>query len=178
MALRQVYDQCPQYILHNSNSTNHILYNYPDPQSRNVRIEYIKYRNAFQKIKSFAELSTYVWCFLLPELYYRQKRIDNELGWTSYSQECSYPNIILSTFAVALTISTFRTNYTQQLQKENITINSTNIEDEIRYLGETINQASLEVSRLFEFFIDASQLVFDLEKQIRQKIGLGLEKNI
>ena len=109
-------------------------------------------------------LSTCVWCFLSPELCQRWKRIDNELGWAISSQECSYPDITLSTFVVALTISIFQTNYTQYLQNENIALNSTNIDNEIRYLGETIQWASLEVSRLFEFFIEASQLIFDSEK--------------
>lgn len=160
--LRRMYDQCPWCMIYNAKSANHTLYRCTQSESLDVRRQYQRYRNAFRQHRPFASLSTCFFCFLPPDLCQKWVSKKNQPGWTKTSQECSYPDVTISIFVVALTLSIFRTKYRQRLQSGSIVRSEEdNIEDEIRYLGQTIDWAGLEVSRLFEVFIEAIQVVRD-----------------
>ena len=69
---------------------------------------------------------------------------------------------MISSFVVALTVATFRENHVQRLRSSDIMAPiGSNPKDEIQHLGETVRFADIEVSRLFEVFIEAITTIRD-----------------
>ena len=147
-------------MLYYSDLINHMLFHCK--QSGNPREQYIRYRTAFRKIRPFASLSTCSWCFLPPNLCEKWVQKKGDVTWSSTSRECSYPDIILSIFVVALSHSIFQQQYSDRLQSVGISTSEYgDINSEIRYLGESIEWADIEVSRLFEVFTQAFEAIVD-----------------
>ena len=147
-------------MIYNSKASNHLLYYCKDPNSIEYRRRYQRYQSLFRSLRPFESLSTCFFCFLPPTLCQKWASNRDKPGWTKTNNDCSYPDITLSIFVIALSLPSFKESYTRRLGLKSID-NTEISEAEIRYLGETIQWAGTEVSRLFEVIVEAIQTIKD-----------------
>lgn len=156
--LQSHYDQCPWCSIYDPESSIHPLFRCTNSGSVPTRQKYLLYRDSLRASRSFQGLSTCTFCFLPPYICQRWIPKSDDIGWRrSRKDECTYPDISLSIFATALTLSDFIDKYTSQLGEKGVQYS--HIESEVRYLSRTIQWANMDVSRLLLVVVEAQRSI-------------------
>lgn len=145
--------RCPFCYAHKIENDNHLLYYCSEPDSRLSRRLYQEYKGFFKKFRLISDLSACTFCFTPPDYCNRwEKQPDSPLWSLKRTGVCTYPDVILSVFVVAL-----ETNYGTNYTKDCIAKGITDKIKEIRYLGEIINWGDGIYIRLLKEFVQASK---------------------
>ena len=162
--IRYFQDRCPYCYINDISDDNHLLYRCRQVGSQAFKALYVEYRDNFRKFKTIRNLLACTRCLLPPSLCKHWIQRAEEAKWTMTSEDCTYPDVILSVFIIGVYFeeesSLSYQKYDEDLKIYNISRDRGR--EEIAYLSESLAWGETKSIRLLKYFYEGSKEILGI----------------